>query len=179
MPKLSEILDVEKQRLSPESLREIRLWTDGSFYRAYEWSAWLCIRYVRQFKVTKRYIKNIDTDVLFVGFPQSSLDKFKVEGSMVEPWDNKGVLMTLPEELVHPDAEDSTLQTEFENWRTTIPLAGTAGEEKVKGAQAKVSQPVSVTGIMRQIFEFQVENHSPIECMLFLVEMKQKLSVLF
>lgn len=96
MPKLSEILDVEKQRLSPESFREIRLWTDGSFYRAYEWSAWLCIRYVRQFKVTKRYIKNIDTDVLFVGFPQSSLDKFKVEGSMVEPWDNKGVLMTLP-----------------------------------------------------------------------------------
>lgn len=36
-------------------------------------------------KVTKRYIKNIDTDVLFVGFPQSSLDKFKVEGSTVEP----------------------------------------------------------------------------------------------
>ena len=30
-------------------------------------------------------IKNIDTDVLFVGFPQSSLDKFKVEGSTVEP----------------------------------------------------------------------------------------------
>lgn len=74
--------------------------------------------------------------------------------------------MTLPEELVHPDAEDSTLQTEFENWRTTIPLAGTAGEEKVKGAQAKVSQPVFVTGIMRQIFEFQVENHSPIECII-------------
>lgn len=166
MPKLSEILDVEKQRVSPESLRQIRLWTDGSFYRAYEWSAWLCTRYVRQFKVTRRHIKNIDTDVVFIGFPQSSFEKFRVEGSTVEQWEDKGILMTLPEELVHPDREDSTLSEEYQNWRATIPLAQKTEDGKVKEGQPKAGQPVSMTGIMRQILEFQVENHSPIECII-------------
>lgn len=179
MPKLSEILDVEKQRLSPESLCEIRLWTDGSFYRAYEWSAWLCTRYVRQFKVTRRHIKNIDTDILFIGFPQSSLEKFVVDGATVEDWPDKGKLLLLPSSLVHPDTPDSSLEEEFQSWRTTIPLSGKTetGKEKTEG-QPKAGQPVSVTGIMRQILEFQVEQHSPIDCMLFLAQLKQKLSVL-
>ncbi|MBQ8461659.1 MAG: hypothetical protein IJ543_04490 [Bacteroidales bacterium] len=47
----------------------IRLYAEGTFYRAYEWSAWLCVRYIQDFKATKRKFKNEEEPVVFVGFP--------------------------------------------------------------------------------------------------------------
>lgn len=182
MAKLAEILDIEKQRTSAESLRQIHLWSDGSFFRAYEWSAWLCVRYIRQFKVTRKSIKSVGSDMLFVGFPQTSLDKFKVDGALVEEQEDKNVMMTLPPELVHAEGE-STLEEEYQNWRTTIPLVEgkdrVSEKENLKGSSSgHALQPVSLTGIMRQVLEYPVEQHSPIDCMLFLAEIKVELSSL-
>lgn len=181
MAKLAEILDIEKKRTDPLSLRQIHLWAEGSFYRAYEWSAWLCVRYIRQFKVTRKSIKNLGSDMLFIGFPQTSLDKFKVDGAQVEEKEDKNVQMTLPPELVQGDA-DSTLEEEYQNWRTTIPLLEEKDTKADKGilraASGHVGQPVSLTGIMRQVLEYPIEQHSPIDCMLFLAEIKVGLSSL-
>ena len=113
MAKLAEILEAEKERKSAEQERTIQLWPDGKFYRAYEWSAWLCVRYVHQFKVTRRAIKKLDADMLFVGFPQSSLDKFCIEGTHVEPLVDGRVNLILPGELVKPDNSEESLETEF------------------------------------------------------------------
>ena len=60
MAKLADILAIERERVTDFSRRQIHLFADGSFYRAYEWSAWLCCGYINQFKVTKRYNKSID-----------------------------------------------------------------------------------------------------------------------
>lgn len=68
MAKLKDILDAESQRSSLEQCRVIHLFTEGTFLRAYEWSAWLCVRYVQSFKATKRKFKNEDASVVFVGF---------------------------------------------------------------------------------------------------------------
>lgn len=62
MAKLAEILAIERERDTDVSRRQIHLFADGSFYRAYEWSAWLCCCYVNKFKVTKRYNKTIETE---------------------------------------------------------------------------------------------------------------------
>ena len=45
MAKLKEILDAESQRGTLDQCRVIRLYPEGTFLRAYEWSAWLCVRY--------------------------------------------------------------------------------------------------------------------------------------
>ncbi len=178
MAKLSEIIDVERQRTTPETMRQIRLWPDGNFYRAYEWSAWLCVRYIRQFKVTKRFVKNINADMVFIGFPKTSFDKFQLEGAQIDDLGETGLLMTLPDGLVHPDSEDTTLETEFNDWKTTIPLATKEEIPKEKTVYADNGKPVTLTGIMRRLMEYQVENHSPIDCMLFLTDVKQQLSAL-
>ena len=81
MAQLTEILQQEKQRTADETLRQIHLYPEGGFYRAYEWSAWLCLRYVRQLKPTKRMVKSVNAPMVFVGFPQTSLSKFTVEGA--------------------------------------------------------------------------------------------------
>lgn len=53
MAKLSEILTAEKQRQDAAARLVIHLYQEGSFLRAYEWSAWLCCRYLNSFKVTR------------------------------------------------------------------------------------------------------------------------------
>ncbi len=180
MAKIGDILDLEKKRISEDDMRSIYLWPDGTFYRAYEWSAWLCVRYIRQFKVTKRLFKALKTDMLFVGFPQTSLEKFKPETAFVQELPDKCVTLILPAAMVVPD-EGSTLETDYQNWRTTIPLT----ESKETKLSAEQSAParantgsVSMTGIMKQILEFPVESHSPIDCMLFLVDVKKNISSL-
>lgn len=183
MAKLTEILDMERKRPLPEHYSQIRLWADGSFYRAYEFSAWLCCRYIRQFKVTRRTIKAANSDLLFIGFPQSSLEKFKPEGATVALFDDKDILLTLPEGMVVP-SEDSTLEQEFQNWRTTIPLTESKSEQQEGGKASKLpsklssSSPMSMTGIMKSIMEFPVESNTPIDCMLFLADIKKHLSSL-
>ena len=41
MAKLKEILEVECRSQSADDVRTIHLFAEGTFYRAYEWSAWL------------------------------------------------------------------------------------------------------------------------------------------
>ena len=79
MAKLTEIVAIERERETDMSRRQIHLFADGSFYRAYEWSAWLCCRYINQFRTTKRYNKSVSADMVFVGFPKVSLAKFTPE----------------------------------------------------------------------------------------------------
>ena len=60
MPKLAEILQKERERATIEQCSVIHLFQEGTFYRAYEWSAWLCHRYVKEFKPTHRLLKDSD-----------------------------------------------------------------------------------------------------------------------
>ena len=79
MAQLKEILEIEKKREEGGQYSTIYLFPEGTFYRAYEWSAWLCCRYINQFRTTKRYNKSVSADMVFVGFPKVSLAKFTPE----------------------------------------------------------------------------------------------------
>ena len=76
----------------PEQKREIYLYYDGSFFRAYEWNAWLIVRYIRQLTVIRRVVKSIDAEVVHVGFPKTTLDKYKLDGTEVIENENDVVL---------------------------------------------------------------------------------------
>ena len=41
MPQLKEILETERNRPTLEQCSVVHLFREGTFYRAYEWSAWL------------------------------------------------------------------------------------------------------------------------------------------
>ena len=43
MSQLKEILEKEKERNTLEQCAVIHLFREGTFYRAYGWSAWLCV----------------------------------------------------------------------------------------------------------------------------------------
>lgn len=123
MAQLSEILTKEKKRVGEKQHREIYLYAEVSFYRAYEWSAWLCVRYISKFNVTKKMVKTIDEPMTFIGFPLTSLEKFTPEGVQVEHRDGNMLVLTLAESFF-PDSYDfeTQMQTDFENWKQCIPF---------------------------------------------------------
>ena len=83
MATIKEILEIEFARDSANDWQKIHLFQEGSFYRAFELSAWLCWTHLNKFKVTHRGMKGIDQTVTFIGFPLTSLEKWKPEGSEV------------------------------------------------------------------------------------------------
>ena len=121
MPQLKEILEKENQRDSLEQCAVIHLFKEGTFYRAYEWSAWLSVRYFTELKVTHRLLKGGE-DIVFVGFPLTSLERYTPANSIVKPYDDACVNVLLPSPVFPPDTAVESLQTSFSNWKQAQPL---------------------------------------------------------
>ena len=59
--------------ISNESQNEdsISLYREGMFMKAYERSAFFAHTLIHEFKLSKRYIKTVNMDVISLGFPKS------------------------------------------------------------------------------------------------------------
>ena len=118
---LKEVFSKEQSRKEVVDYRTIHLIPEGTFYRAYEWSAWLCHRYVSQFKPTHRLLKNTEDSVVFVGFPMTSLERHIPEGATIAEQEDKTIALILTE-TVFGETTTEQLQTDFANWKKSIPL---------------------------------------------------------
>lgn len=174
MAKLKEILDVESQRSSLEQCRMIHLFVEGTFYRAYEWSSWLCVRYIQSFKATKRKFKNEDASVVFVGFPVSSLSKYSPEGAITTTTDDSKVELLLPESVFQGVTDIAELQADFENWKGSVPLAESSKKEVAAGTVT--ARPSRLTDVMHSILAYPIEQKSPLESMQFLADIKRSIA---
>ena len=66
MSAIKDISENEHQRMSSGVHDELHLWREGTFLRAYEWSAWLACRYLHEFKVNRRAFKGVDSPVVYI-----------------------------------------------------------------------------------------------------------------
>ena len=96
---INEILKTEQQRQVNDYWRVVNLYQEGSFYRAYECSAWLYCVCIKEFKVTHRTMKGIDKSVAFIGFPVSSLSKWMPENVIVRQVADKHLTLVLPDSM--------------------------------------------------------------------------------
>lgn len=60
-----ELIEQEKQLVQAGQIRDVHLHREGTFLRAYDWSAFLCCHYLHEFKVSKRAFKGIDEPVAY------------------------------------------------------------------------------------------------------------------
>ena len=187
MATIKEMLETEHKR---DRQDVIHLFGEGTFWRAYEQSAWLCVRSVNEFKVTKRQLKGIDSPVTFIGFPQTSLDKWFAAPFEILQREEKHVVVAVPAEKL-PEADLQTYPQLFALWKDNLPLApeakpvaSTDGKGGKKVRTPEVSVPFEeqggeircLTDVMKAILAFPVESRSPIDSMLFLAEMKRHLA---
>lgn len=176
MPQLKEILEKESQRGTLEQCAAVHLFKEGTFYRAYEWSAWLMVHYFTELKVTHRLLKGGE-DIVFVGFPLTSLERYVPQGANTQLAGETGTTVQLPGTAFPPEANAETLQVGFANWKRSQPMTE-ASKKKVEEEKrmAERNAHPRLTDIMLRILAYPVEQHSPMECMAFLSEMKQQIS---
>ena len=171
---LKEVFSKEQSRKEVVDYRTIYLILEGTFYRAYEWSAWLCHRYVSQFKPTHRLLKNTEDSVVFVGFPMTSLERHIPDGATVTELEDKTIALVLAENIFGETTTEQ-LQTDFANWKKSVPLVKTK-EQGTKNQDKNVKSEASVEEVLKRILAYPIEQHSPMEAMAFLSEIKQQLS---
>lgn len=150
------ILEREKQN------NEIILHREGIFYIAYEHSAWLFTVAIHNFKVKKQYIKCVAQDVVSIGFPMTSLENL---ASGCEITDEGGVLHLLLPAGRLPQKND------FENWKFLQHHA--KGQEEQTTHVSENNAPLAKKlELLKMINDFPIECKTPLECMLFLSEIK-------
>lgn len=179
MAAIKEILEFESSREGEEMQRSIHLFQEGSFFRAYEWSAWLMCRYIHEFKVTHRRMKGIEQSVVLIGFPVTSLSKWLGDGLERHDVGDKHMMFKLAADVFSDICEGETAENVFESWKSQQPIV----EKPLKAAAATEAVPsspaVSLTAVAQRIMSFPIEAKSPIECYKFLSEIKQQLAMLY
>lgn len=175
MADLKEIIDKEKLRENKRHFLTVHLYQDGSFYRAYDWSAWLCVNYIKSdMKVTHRKTKTTDVDFAFVGFPLTSIEKYTPDGATTEVIGEKMVDILLDTNLIDDAVSYTTLSEAVVKWKEGIPLNKTNERKNTKDSAAE--RPLEVNDILKEILAYPLESRTLLDNAAFLSELKVKIS---
>ena len=176
---IKDIAEKESQRWSSGAVNELHLYQEGTFLRAYGWSAWLACRFLHDFKVNKRQFKDVDAPLAYIGFPEGSLAKWLPEGAEQRAVGEKHLVLSLPVQMLGEPAD--SLAAAYSEWLDSIPLAESrpAGKGSAPaGHAAQDPEAPSLTSIMQRILAWPLESRSPMESMTFLADVKQRLAQL-
>lgn len=193
MAKLADILAIERDRQEPEKWGMIHLFKTGSFYTAYEWSAWLTavISYNDEVRkqsktrmpltVTRNEIATTEGETFCkVGFPLKSVEKFIPTRTCFEAIDDNHIVITI--ELPQPkDGSEVTyerLAEAVEKWKESQPIKAAKEKKPTKEADGTVthSPPTGQGGIIAQILSYPLAERTPLENYQFISSLKQQIA---
>ena len=137
----------------------ILLFQEGGFYRAYECSALDAIKNLHEFKATCKYYKALNTSVVSIGFPVTSLAKF-VKENVVEQNEDMAIIKL-------SDNAIKTSKDEFLAWKEALP--------KVNDSSGPIPSQRQISEIYQKIQNYPIESRTPLQCMIFLSEIKNEL----
>ena len=162
----------------------IILLREGIFWRAYEKSAYAFSMQVHPYKPTRKWVIAVKQDVVSLGFPVSAAENVLNGCKVLMRQEARLVLAASP---IDPDG--------FEVWKQTVhrslppavvapvpaaaspvmaPAASSAASSVVSPAVSAVGQ--CCDGLADCIRRFNIESKTPVDCMLFLMELKRKLA---
>lgn len=101
-----------KEIISREEQNQDCVWLyrEGIFVKAYERSAYFVHTLIRDFKLSKRYIKTINMDVISLGFPEQTVPK----------WLNGYVYEYVQDGLICCRMRKKFDEVEFHNWKEVV-----------------------------------------------------------
>lgn len=148
---------------------QIILHAEGSFYEVYEHSAWLFSTCIRAYDVRCRYVKCVGQYMVKLGFPQKVLETVRTQFDVRTDGDLAFIML------------DRMPSGCYEDWRAGI-------VEEASSSSVPESSPfpvpessqtsISEKEILDEIAQFPLERKNPMECMIFLSEIKQKLNAI-
>ena len=182
MARIKDIVEQEKQRPDMVACRIIHLYAEGTFCHAYEWSAWLWQRFVREFKVTHTLFKDIEDSVALIGCPVTNLENSVPSGAELVKLDEKAYDLVLSETLLPDGYSPELMRKEFAAWKQSLPEPTESNSRKKQQAAptpaAAPASPLRLTDVMHRILAYDINRHTLFESVEFLSDVKQQLITL-
>jgi hypothetical protein len=203
MAKLADILPIERDRQEPDKWNVIHLFKTGTFYSAYEWSAWLTAviafndevrmqtRERQPLSVTRNTIASSEGETFCkVGFPIKSVDKFIPNRMDFQPIDDSHLTITIAMPTP-PDGSEMTyerLSEAFEQWKESQPIKKPKEKEETtddqkpatatRSTQTRPSATIapSPSGLISQIMAYPLDQRTPLENIEFISSLKQQIA---
>ena len=192
MAKLADILAIERDRQEPEKWGMIHLFKTGSFYTAYEWSAWLTavISYNDEVRkqsktrmpltVTRNAIASNEGETFCkVGFPLKSVEKFIPSRTGFEAIDDNHLVITisLPQPTDGSEVTYERLAEAVEKWKEEQPVKATKEKQPANATgTAEKPPPTGNAGIIAQILSYPLSERTPLENIQFISSLKQQIA---
>lgn len=143
--------------LERENLNTIILLREGIFWKAYEKSAYAFHHQIQPYKLSKKCVPSINGELVSLGFPTGATGNILSGRKVLLSEDYK---MIIESEAIDIAA--------FETWKEQIPLMTPIVKDGVvkEGNVAKIIESIKL---------FNLESKTPVECMLFLMDIKKQL----
>lgn len=205
MAQLSDILQQEHERGDESQWNVIHLYKTGSFYSAYEWSAWLiavitfndAVRMQtkdrKPLAVTRIKMKNSDDTFCRVGFPLKSVEKYIPTRLTFDGEDDKHVVISVP----LPQPTDGTaityerLAEAVSKWKEEQSLKQPKDEKDAdpaedtdrqppqgKPRQKTVTTPQAGQGLIAQIMSYPLNSSTPMDNYAFIQRLQQQIATI-
>lgn len=158
---VKEILQIESTNTST-----INLFKEGIFWRAYNQSAMRLCNCLQTYKVNIKYIKKVEQDIYYCGFPVTYSDKIiqkakEKEYEVIRINEKQMEIKNVPIETIA-----------YDEWKTNYKKKSrTLNEQLVEYHDKK-----GVAEALKQIREFPLESSSPMQTMLFVQRLKQMIN---
>ena len=130
---------------------------EGSFYKAYQGSAWLACGLLHRFKVFRRFVRKAGCEVVYIGFPKSSLEKF-VSGRRYEM---KGDTVQ-----VFLNDDEPGLSEDYASWLASIPITYLNNSTEKQD---------SLRALCQKVLDYPLEESTPMACVVFLAELRKQI----
>ncbi len=174
---VEEIFECEKR--TEDNLYDIHFYMEGSFWRAYEWSAYLSRMFPSELadderlRVIKKLPKGYDDGYVLVGLQLSSFDKY-----FPNVINNDKVFEMLDRHLVIHSKEFFTGKdfTDYEkilsDWKSEI-NASPKEKKNNKKNNINTEKDYDINTLINDIISYPIESKNLIECVLFLSSLKE------
>ena len=171
---VQEIHDSEKRNSS--NLYDVHFYMEGSFWRAYEWSAYLSRKFPshlneeERLRVLKKVTKGDENGYVQVGLQLSSFEKYFPgvvdDEDIFEMKDRHIVIHT---EKFFKDEDFSDYENILSSWKSSIKLTNNEKKNnKELNGDTNNKSCVSADSLIDEIISYPIENKSLVESLQFL-----------
>ena len=176
---VEEIFNSEKREKN--NLFEIHFYLEGSFWRAYEWSAYLSRNFPsdlteeERLRPIKKVTKNCEDGYIQIGLQLNSFEKYFPGVTNNEKLFNiKDKEIIIHGEDFFKDIEFNKYEDLLHSWKNSINLSN---KEKKKFKNNKdFTENITIDDIIKEIISYPVENRSLIENLQFLSYIRDKIN---
>ena len=171
MPTTAEILSVERENTS-----RIYLYPEGLFLKAYQRSAYLFIRHCGAVKPTKKMIKAVGCEVVHIGFPTTSLEKYAGANKIIPLEDSKVCIECGDIDMKLYDEWFAGIEIKVAEIKSVERNTETETKAQPQSAVPEMRVHTGAERILRELLEFRIDNATPMDCMMFIRKIQSDMS---